>query len=104
MTVLAPLNDGFRQLGARLGLRQRELLSSKPMLCSVLRQHLLPGRWFSHELPWGGTLRTAEGRLLAVSALGLIGQGDAGQPLLGGSDLRARNGVLHRLAVPLALI
>jgi uncharacterized surface protein with fasciclin (FAS1) repeats len=101
LTVLAPHNEGFRHLGARLGLRQRELLAQPALLREVLGQHVLPGRWLSSDLPWGGQLATLSGQALALAALGLVGYGDAAQALQPGSDQRARNGMLHRLAAPL---
>lgn len=101
ITVLAPHNDGWRQLASRLGLRQRELAGRPDLLYGLLAHHLLPGRWLSIELPWGGPLTTAAGTRLSLAPLGLIGRGEAAQPLLGGSDLRACNGVVHRLASPL---
>ena len=101
LTVLAPHNEGFRHLGARLGLRQRDLLAQPDLLRELLGLHVLPGRWLSSELPWGGQLATLAGRPLAFAALGLVGHGDAAQALQPGSDQRARDGVLHRLATPL---
>jgi len=100
LTVLAPHNEGFRHLGARLGLRQRELMARPALLRELLGQHLLPGHWLSSELPWGGCVATLSSRPLALAALGLVGSGDAAQPLLAGSDRRARNGMLHCLATP----
>lgn len=101
ITVLAPHNEGWRHLASRLGLRQRELAGHPDLLRRLLAHHLLPGRWLSIELPWGSPLTTAAGTRLTLAPLGLIGSGEAAQPLLGGSDLRASNGVLHRLATPL---
>lgn len=101
-TIFAPDNDGFARLAARLGLRQRELNERPALLTSVLAGHLLPGRWLCSELPWGDTLRSVGGHSMALAALGLIGLGEAAQPLLPGSDLLASNGVIHRVAHPLA--
>lgn len=95
LTVLAPRNDGFAHLAARLGLRHRELLSRPELLTDLLRQHLIAGRWLSSELPWGDALNTARGSPLRLGPLGLIGTGEAAQPLLPGSDLIASNGVIH---------
>jgi len=97
VTVLAPRNLGFAHLAARLGLRQRELLAEPGRLADVLRHHLVAGRWLSQDLPWGDALNTAQGCPLHIGALGLIGRGEAAQALLAGSDLPARNGVIHRI-------
>lgn len=100
-TVFAPDDNGFARLAARLGLRQRDLNQRPALLAQVLAGHVLPGRWLSSDLPWGGTLRTVAGGSLSLAALGLLGLGDAAQPLLPGSDLLTSNGVIHRIAHPL---
>jgi len=97
MTVFAPRNSGFAHLAARLGLRQRELTVDPELIAGLLRHHLVAGRWLSQELPWGNALNTAQGRPLHIGALGLIGNGEAAQSLLAGSDLAAHNGVIHRI-------
>lgn len=97
-TLLAPENQGFAQLAARLGLRQRSLMNSPALLADVLRHHLLAGRWPSHSLPWGSRAHSLQGESIEFSALGLIGSHGSAQALLPGSDLSASNGVMHRLA------
>lgn len=97
VTVLAPSNAGMARLAPRLGLRERELARQPKLLRRVLAQHLLPGSFYLSELPWGGQMMTAGGEALHLSALGLLGRGEQGQPLLPGSEQLARNGVLHRL-------
>lgn len=97
-TVLAPENQGMTRLAARMGLRQRHLMSSPELLADVLRHHLLAGRWPSHSLPWGSQAHSLQGLPLEFSALGLISSHGSGQALLPGSNLSASNGVMHRLA------
>ncbi len=100
-TLLAPSDQGFKLLAGRLGLRRRAFMKDTERLGHLLRNHLLGGRWLSHELPWGGQLNSAQGLNIEFSPLGLVGSGDAAQPLLPGSDRQASNGVLHLLAAPL---
>ena len=76
------------------------LLRCPPLTPMALAAHLIPGQWLSAELPWGGSLRNANGEALQFSALGLI---DRDQALLPGSDLLARHGVIHRISRPLFL-
>lgn len=101
-TLLAPQDGGWHALASRLGLPLPQLLSDPALLRRVLELQLIPGRWLSHELPWGSQLHSAGGLSLHCSALGLIGCHCQAQPLLVGSDRQASNGVLHRLAEPLA--
>lgn len=72
---------------------------SRAELADWLSHHVLPGRWPSAALPWGGQLRMASGRSLDFSPLGLVGLGGQAQAqALGpGSDQPCRNGLLHRL-------
>lgn len=86
LTLLAPTAAG--------------LLRCPPLTPQALAAHLIPGHWLSTELPWGGSLRNANGLALHFSALGLI---DRDQPLLPGSDLLARHGVIHRISRPVFL-
>lgn len=97
-TLLAPENQGMTRLAARMGLRQRHLMSSPALLADVLRHHLLAGSWPSHSLPWGSLAHSLQGLPLEFSALGLISSQGSSQALLPGSDLSASNGVMHRLA------
>lgn len=97
-TLLAPENQGMERLAARMGLRQRSLMTDPALLADVLRHHLLAGCWPSHSLPWGSQARSLQGELIDFSALGLIGSHGSSQALLPGSDLSASNGVMHRLA------
>ena len=85
-TLLAPTSAG--------------LLRCPPLTPEALAAHLIPGHWLSTELPWGSSLRNANGLALQFSALGLI---DRDQSLLPGSDLLARHGVIHRISRPLLL-
>ena len=100
-TLLAPSDQGFKLLAGRLGLRRRALMKDTERLGHLLRHHLLGGRWLSHELPWGGRMNSAQGLSIDFSPLGLVGSGNAAQPLQPGSDRQASNGVLHLLAAPL---
>lgn len=100
-TLLAPQDGGWAALSARLGMSLSQLLTEPTLLGAVLELHLIPGRWLSHQLPWGGHLHTANSQALQCSALGLIGCHCQAQPLLPGSDRQVANGVLHRLAEPL---
>lgn len=97
-TLFAPEDQGLARLAARLGLRQRQLMNDAALLSDLLRHHLLPGRWASHELPWGGCATSAFGQPIEFSALGLIGGEQQAQALLSGSDRPASNGLIHRLA------
>lgn len=97
-TVFAPSDDGLDRAAARLGLSRRALWSDAAQLSRVLRQHVVPGRWSSLELPWGGQLRSWADSPLHLAPLGHVrAGGDLAQPLAAGSDQPCSNGVLHRL-------
>lgn len=98
MTLFVPCNAGFAQLAARLGMRRQTLWQQPELLRQVLLQHLVPGAWPGHELPWGTSLHSAEGSALSLGALGLLGDGEQAQPLHPGQELHASNGLIHRIA------
>ena len=76
------------------------LLRCPPLTPSALAAHVIPGHWLSAELPWGSSLRSTSSIALHFNTLGLV---DSDQPLLPGSDLLARHGVIHRISRPLFL-
>lgn len=97
-TVFAPSNAGLERAAARLGLRRRALWTDPVRLGSLLRQHVVSGRWCSADLPWGGGLRTWADMPLQLTPLGqLQASGCTAQALADGSDRPCINGVLHRL-------
>lgn len=97
-TVLAPSDAGLDRAAARLGLSRLALWSDNAQLGRLLRQHVVPGRWSSLDLPWGGQLRSWADTPLHLSPLGHVrAGGDLAQPLAAGSDQPCSNGVLHRL-------
>jgi uncharacterized surface protein with fasciclin (FAS1) repeats len=97
-TVFAPSNGGLDRAAARLGLSLRSLWSDPTRLVELLRQHVVPGRWVSLDLPWGGGLRTWGDTPLQLTPLGLLRAGGCTvQALADGSDQPCHNGVLHRL-------
>lgn len=97
-TVFAPSNAGLDRAAARLGMSRRSLWSDPARLGELLRQHVVPGRWSSLELPWGAVLRTWTDTPLQLTPLGLLRAGGCTvQALAAGSDQPCRNGVLHRL-------
>jgi uncharacterized surface protein with fasciclin (FAS1) repeats len=97
-TVFAPSDAGLDRAAARLGLRQRALWADPARLGRVLRQHVVPGRWSSLDLPWGGQLRSWAEKPLRLTPLGqVLAGGCIVQALADGSDQPCSNGVLHRL-------
>jgi len=97
-TVFAPSDAGLDRAAARLGLSRRALWSDPAQLGSLLRQHVVPGRWASLELPWGGQLRSWAEAPLRLTPLGQVcACACTVQPLAAGSDQPCSNGVLHRV-------
>ena len=97
-TVFAPSNAGLDRAAARLGLRRQALWADPAQLGELVRQHIVPGRWCSADLPWGGGLRTWADTPLRLTPLGQLGAGGClVQALADGSDQPCRNGVLHRV-------
>ena len=97
-TVFAPSDAGLDRAAARLGLSRRALWTDTALLGRLLRQHIVPGRWASLELPWGGQLRSWADAPLRLTPLGQVCAGACTvQPLAAGSDQPCSNGVLHRL-------
>jgi len=97
-TVFAPSDAGLDRAAARLGLSRRSLWSDPARLSELLRQHVVPGRWSSLDLPWGGGLRTWGHTPLQLTPLGQLRVGGCTvQALADGSDQPCHNGVLHRL-------
>lgn len=97
-TVFAPSNAGLDRAAARLGLRRHALWADPARLGQLLRQHVVPGRWSSLDLPWGGGLRTWGHTPLQLTPLGQLRAGCCTvQALADGSDRPCQNGVLHRL-------
>ncbi len=97
-TVFAPSNAALDRAPARLGLRRLALWSDPARLGGLLRQHVVPGRWCSADLPWGGSLRNWAGASLHLTPLGHLRAGGCiAQALADGIDQPCRNGVLHRL-------
>lgn len=100
-TLLAPQDSGWAALAARMKRPLPQLLADPALLGQIVERHLIPGRWLSHQLPWGAQLRSAGAQPVQCTALGLIGCHCQAQPLLPGSDRQTATGVLHRLAEPL---
>lgn len=97
-TVFAPSDAGLERAAARLGLRRHALWADPARLGELLRQHVVPGRWYSLDLPWGGGLRTWTETPLQLTPLGQLRAGGCTvQALADGSDQPCSNGVLHRL-------
>ncbi|RZL40110.1 MAG: hypothetical protein EOP35_01845 [Rubrivivax sp.] len=97
-TVFAPSDVGLERAAARMGLARRALESDTVELGRLLRQHIVPGRWSSRDLPWGGGLNTWADAPLHFTPLGQLRAGGCLlQTLAPGSDQPCRNGVLHRL-------
>lgn len=96
-TVFAPSDAGLERAAARLGMNPAALWSDRDALTALLSRHLVAGRWPSHLMPWGTSLRTLSGETLACNAFGRLVSGDLRLPLAPGSDRSCRNGVLHRL-------
>ena len=97
-TLFAPGDAGLDRAGARLGLGPAALWQDIPRLRAVLLNHIVPGRWASSELPWGGGLRTLGDCDISLQALGRLRSGDLSLPLARGSDQPCGNGLLHRLS------
>lgn len=100
-TLLAPQDSGWAVLAARMKRPLQQLLADPALLGQIVERHLIPGRWLSHQLPWGAQLRSVGAQPVHCTALGLIGCHCQAQPLLPGSDFQTATGVLHRLAEPL---
>ena len=101
-TLLAPSNSAWALLEQQLGLPGSSLLAQPTeKLQHIVGRYVVAGRWMSDELPWGHGLLASNGETIPLSALGLLGLGCGAQALAEGSDRQARNGVLHRLDLPL---
>ena len=97
-TVFAPSNAGLDRAAARLGLRRQALWADPVRLGELVRQHIVPGRWCSADLPWGDGLCTWAATPLQLTPLGQLRAGGCSvQALADGSDQPCHNGVLHRL-------
>lgn len=96
-TLFAPSRAGLDRAAARLGLGSAALWQDTARLRALLLDHIVPGRWASSDLPWGGRLRTLGEHELGLEALGRLRSGDLSLPLLRGSDQPCANGLLHRL-------
>lgn len=97
-TVFAPTDDAFKALPAGL---LDGLLKDKARLTSILTFHVVPGRLNAVDLralvdaKGRGTVKTVEGRPLAVHVDKATMQVAGETPVTVGKELGAGNGVIH---------
>ena len=97
-TVFAPTNDAFASLLAELGVSKDALLANKPLLTTVLTYHVLPAKVEKAGVPAGKAVTTLQGSIFKVDAVGgglVITDGRNRASTITGTDIAARNGVVH---------
>ena len=101
-TVFAPTDAAFAQLLSDLGVTAAELLA-RENLADILQLHVLDSEVLSSALADGATVTTLNGQMLTVRAVdGGFGldtedEGDEIDARIIDADLRAENGVVHKL-------
>ncbi len=96
-TVFAPTNDAF--IAAGFGTIDAINAADPNTLASILTYHVVPGRVFSSDLNNGASVATANGGSvtfgLSGSAASVKGAMNASPSNITGTNLMARNGVIH---------
>jgi len=97
-TVFAPTNAAFSALLTELGVTKEQLLADKPLLTSVLTQHVVPAKVLKAGIPLGKAITTVQGGIFKIDAVGaavVIRDGHNRTANITTTDLMASNGVIH---------
>ena len=94
-TVFAPTNAAFAALLTELGISKAALLADTALLTKVLTYHVLPGRVLKAQVPVGAAITTVQGETFTVNAALAITDKRGRTSNITGTDVLARNGVIH---------
>ena len=94
-TVFAPTDAAFAALLTELGLSKEQLLAETALLTEVLKYHVVPGRVLKAEVPIDADIATAQGQALRVNGSLQIIDARGRSSGISGTDILARNGVIH---------
>ena len=97
-TVFAPTDAAFSALLVELGVTKAQLLADKALLTAVLTYHVIPAKVEKAQIPLGKAIKTVQGSILKVEAANnalRITDGRNRTALITGTDLQAKNGVVH---------
>ena len=95
-TLLAPTNDAFAALLDQMGMTQDDLFADTDALGSILRYHIIPGRYFFRNLTSGPTLSTAlAGEKVTFDLTDGVFTVEGAN--IGDPDNLASNGIMHAI-------